>query len=210
MSERGAVCDASDEAKFLRMSAGARAFSRSEAGAFEQDLRRARAREAAAQADPASADVELRRASFEKWRLIHHWARHHPYRDSPRVRRPDQWRDALKRFRPLRDSELIDWLALQIEVAINLARGVQDMRPRDPGPTWLATLEYVANRKRKALAVLHWAEAAAKDGCFTVDTAWRARGDGKLGDALSGGAPTDFGQGDGGHEGVPFVVERKS
>ena len=116
---------------------------------------------------------------------------------------PDQWRAALEKFRPLRDRELIDWLILQIDVATNLANGVQDMRPRDPGPTWLVTLEYVSNRKRKALATLHWAEAAEKEGCFTVDSEWHARSAAILGREL-----VDFERGDGGHEGVPFIVER--
>ncbi len=145
--------------------------------------------------------MALRRASFEKWRLIHDWTRRNPYRDNPRAGRPDQWRAALEKFRPLRDSELIDWLILQIDVATNLASGVQDMRPRDPGPTWLATLEYVSNRKRKALATLHWAEAAEKEGCFTVDSEWHARSA-----AIFGREPNNFERGDGGHEGVPFIV----
>jgi hypothetical protein len=201
MSERGPVCDASDEAKFLRLSASARPLSRSEAAAFDQDLSLARDKEDSLANDPAAADVALRRAIFEKWRLIHDWTRRNPYRDKPGTGRPDQWRMALEKFRPLRDGELIDWLILQIDVATNLANGVQDMRPRDPGPTWLVTLEYVSNRKRKALATLHWAEAAEKEGCFTVDSEWHARSA-----AILGREPTGFERGDGGHEGVPFIV----
>ncbi len=203
MSERGAVCDASDEAKYQRLSASARPLSRSEAAAFDQDLSVARTREDDLANDPAAADVALRRAIFEKWRLIHDWTRRNPFRDKPGASRPDQWRAALEKFRPLRDRELIDWLILQIDVATNLANGVQDMRPRDPGPTWLVTLEYVSNRKRKALATLHWAEAAEKEGCFTVDSEWHARSAAILGREL-----VDFERGDGGHEGVPFIVER--
>ncbi len=204
MSERGPVCDASDEAKYQRLSASARPLTRSEAAAFEQDLNVAREREDGLSIDPAAADVALRRAIFEKWRLIHDWTRRNPYRDNPRASRPDQWRAALEKFRPLRDHELIDWLILQIEVATNLANGIQDMRPRDPGPTWLVTLEYVSNRKRKALATLHWAEAAEKEGCFTVDSEWHAKSA-----AILGREPTNFERGDGGHEGVPFIVERE-
>jgi hypothetical protein len=124
------------------------------------------------------------------------------YRDSALRRRSDVWREALERFCGLRDPELIDWLALQIEVAANLESGVQDMRPRDPGPTWIVTLEYVANRKRKALAVLHWAEAAEKEGCYTVDSDWHARSAAILGRPLTAAE-----RGDGGHENLPFIVD---
>ena len=109
------------------------------------------------------------RASLEKWRLLHVWTRRHPYRDRRQLRRSDAWREALEHFHPLREPELIDWLALQIEVAANRENGVPDMRPRDPGPTWIVTLEYVGGRKRKALAVLHWAEAAKTEGCYTIE-----------------------------------------
>ncbi len=205
MDERPEACALGDEAKLARLSAGARPFSHSEEAAFLRDLRLARENETDLRDREGSDDLELRRASFEKWRLLHHWTRRHPYRDRPRRRRSDVWREALERFRPLRDPELIDWLALQIEVAANLESGVQDMRPRDPGPTWIVTLEYVANRKRKALAVLHWAEAAKTDGCYTVDSDWHARSA-----AILGGEPTLAERGDGGHEGVPFIVEDKS
>jgi hypothetical protein len=78
-----------------------------------------------------------------------------------------------------------DWLALQIEIAVNLEKRAEDMRPRDPGPTWIVTLEYGANRKRKALAVLHWAEAANKEGCYPVGSDWHA-----LSAAVLGGEPS--------------------
>ena len=202
MGERPEACALGDEAKFARLSAGARPFSRSEEVAFSEDLRRARDRETALGDGEGADDLDLRRATCEKWRLLHAWARRHPYRDRPRARRSEAWREALERFRPLRDPELIDWLALQIDVAANLERGVQDMRPRDPGPTWLVALEYVANRKRKALAVLHWAEAARKEGCYTVDSDWHASSA-----AILGGEPKIAERGEGGHEGVPFIVE---
>ena len=195
-------CNIDAQARLKSAVDGARPFSRSEAEAFDAELRAACEREARLSAEPRGG-LELRRASFEKWRLIHEWTRHHAYRDSLRDKRPQQWRAALDRLRILREGELIDWLTLQIEVATNLDRGVQDMRPRDPGPTWLVTLDYVANRKRKALAVLHWAEAAERDGCFTVDSEWRAKTA-----AILGREPTAFERGDGGHEGPPFIVER--
>ena len=201
MGEVPEACALGDEAKFARLSAPARPFSRSGEAAFAEDLRRARDCESALSDREGADDLDLRRATFEKCRLLHVWTRRHPYRDRPLARRSEVWRAALERFRPLRDAEL-NWLALQIEVAANLEKGVQDMRPRDPGPTWIVTLEYVANRKRKALAVLHWAEAARREGCYTVDSDWHASSA-----AILGGEPTIAERGDGGHEGVPFIVE---
>jgi hypothetical protein len=203
MSGRPEACEIGDEAKFVRLSAGARPFSRSEEAEFFRRLRQTMDCETALRDRESADDLDLRRASFEKWRLMQEWTRRRPYRDRPRARRSDVWREALERFRPLRDQELIDWLALQVEVARNMESGVQDMRPRDPGPTWLVTLEYVANRKRKALAVLHWAEAAQREGCYTVDSDWRARSV-----AILGGESSAAERGDGGHEGVPFIVDR--
>jgi hypothetical protein len=202
MGDRLEACALSDETRFVRLSAGARAFSRREHVVFFDELQQARDRETMLGESAVADDLALRRAAFQKWRLLHEWTRRHPYRDRPVARRSDAWREALDRFRPLRDPELIDWLALQIEVAANLEKGVQDMRPRDPGPTWIVALEYVANRKRKALAVLHWAEAASRDGCYTVDSAWHARSA-----AILGGEPTVAQRGDGGHEGVPFIID---
>ncbi len=197
MDESDLACGLDDTAKFEAMASSARPFPRSRAQAFQEELRAVRQAE---ETTPPHG-VALRRASFEKWRLIHEWTRHHPFRDDPRARRSEQWRAALTRLGELRDGELIDWLALQIEVATHLENGIQDLRPRDPGPTWLVTLEYVGNRKRKALAVLHWAEAAEKEGCFTVDSDWHQRTA-----EILGREPTPFERGDGGHEGVPFVV----
>lgn len=204
MVDDAGLCAFGDEATYQATARNARPFSRSEAEAFAQNLQAAREREEALQTRPTGGvGIELRRASFEKWRGLHEWTRRHPYRDRILVRRPEQWREALEKFRSLRDRELIDWLALQIEVATNLDNSVQDMRPRDPGPTWVVTLQYIANRKRKALAVLHWAEAAERDGCFTVDSDCHAQSA-----RILGREPTDFERGDGGHEGAPFFVER--
>ena len=152
--------------------------------------------------EPRADEIEASRASFEKWRLLHRWTRYRPYRDRTRAKRSELWRKALGRFHPLQDRELIDWLALQIEVAANIENGVPDMRPRDPSPTWLVTLEYVANRKRKALAVLHWAEAAQHDEGRAVDSEPRARAGALLGDD-----PARFGRGAGGHEGAPWPLD---
>ena len=202
MTERGAACEIGDEAQFARLGAGARPFTRSEAAAFLAGLSDAVRREAELRDDPRADEIEKSRASLEKWRLLQRWTRHHPYRDRTRAKRSDVWREALEQFRPLRDCELIDWLALQIEVAANIENGVPDMRPRDPRPTWLATLEYVSNRKRKALAVLHWARAAREDEGPVVDADPRARAASAL-----GADPARFGRGAGGHEGAPWTPE---
>lgn len=202
MREDREACGPGEEARFTGLSAGARPFSRSEQAAFSEDLKRARDRETIFGDRAGADDLDLRRATFDKWRILHEWIRRHPYRDRPSARRSEMWREGIERFRTLRDPELIDWLVLQIEVAANIENGVQDMRPRDPSPTWIVALEYVANRKRKALAVLHWSEAARRDGCFTVDSEWHARSA-----AILGGEPPLVERGEGGHEGVPFILD---
>lgn len=117
-----------------------------------------------AEAAGGPADLAALEAAFRKWQLVHRLVRAAPFRDRAGVPRSRQWRAALDRVRALREPELIDWVCLQAEIAGNIERGVQEMRPRKGGPTCLVLLEHVANRKRKALAVLHWARAAARDG----------------------------------------------
>ncbi len=202
MDERGAACAIGEEARLARLAAAARPFSRSEAAAFLAEFGQAVAREAELRDEPRTDEIERSRAAFEKWRLLHGWARRHPYRDRERAKRSEVWREALERFRSLRDCELIDWLALQIEVAANLEKGVADMRPRDPGPTWLVTLEYVSNRKRKALAVLHWAQAARQEAGLEAEPEPRGRPSSSL-----AADPARFGRGEGGHEGAPWPVD---
>ncbi len=202
MTERGAACDIDDEARFARLAAAARPFTRGEAATLLSELGEAVRREAELQEDSCAGEIEKNRTSLEKWRLLQRWTRHRPYRDRTRAKRSDVWREALRRFRPLRDCELIDWLALQVEVAANIEKGVADMRPRDPRPTWLATLEYVSNRKRKALAVLRWARAAQEDAGPVVDAEPRARPA-----RIVGADPMRFGRGAGGHEGAPWTLD---
>ncbi len=48
-------------------------------------------------------------------------------------------------------------MLLQVEVTRNIERGVRDLRPRKIGPCHALLLEYVRDRKRKALAVHKWA-----------------------------------------------------
>ena len=68
--------------------------------------------------------------------------------------------------------ELLDWALQQAEIAHNLEHGVRDLRPRKNGPGHGLLLEYAANRKRKALAVLHFAKSGADAG-----VAWTRSGD---------------------------------
>lgn len=59
---------------------------------------------------------------------------------------------------------MIDWLLQQIHVAENIAAGIRDMRPRKSGPAYDVFMEWVSNRKRKAVAVHHWIIAAERTG----------------------------------------------
>jgi hypothetical protein len=113
--------------------------------------------------DRALAEAELALAA-----LLHRYVHRHCYRDKERDERSAQWQAALDRLRPVADEALLDWLIVQIDVARNLARGIQDMRPRKDGPTWLVLLEHVGNRKRKAKAVLDWLIAAGSGGAATA------------------------------------------
>lgn len=199
MTSREEACLLNEAQEVERRIAAARPFPRSERAALLGEIRAAIGNEAELRDRSGPPGAALYRASFAKWRLMHAWLHRTPYRDRRPGSRPAQWREALAAFRELGDPELIDWLTLQIEVATNLENGVQDMRPRDPGPTWLVTLEHVANRKRKALALLHWAEDAERDGCYTVDSDWHARSS-----AILGREPAAYGRGSGGHEGIPW------
>ena len=78
-------------------------------------------------------------------------------------------------MRALCETELIDWAIPQAEIADNLARGIRDMRPRKNGPCHCLLREYVANRKRKALAVLRFAKASEEEGVYRVNSGSHAR-----------------------------------
>lgn len=101
-------------------------------------------------------------ASYNTSSAVHRFIHAQPYHDDPAIARAAQWHEVLARFKDLGDEELNDWLRLQIEVAANIEAGIPDHRPRKDGPTFLIMLEFVANRKRKALAVLHWFEGARR------------------------------------------------
>ena len=169
------LCEIDAEAR-LEARIGAVRPRPSETAALRREIRDAIAREAECDAG-AGSEIARRDAQFRKWQLIHKLVHGHPFRDRRRISRSAQWTEALDRVRDLGDTELIDWLGLQIEVARNIEKGIQDLRPRKGGPTYLVLLEYVANRKRKALAVLHWAQAAETEGCYGVNSEFHARTD---------------------------------
>ncbi len=150
-----------------------------------------------------SAYLASQELEFEKWRLIHKQVHRHPFTDSDRLARSAQWREAANRIRDLGEMELLDWALQQAEIAGNLERGIQDLRPRRNGPCHALVLEYVANRKRKALAVLRFARAGEDGedgGVYKVNSAFHAR----TRDIL-GGDPAA--QDSGGHEGVPWTED---
>lgn len=124
---------------------------------------------------PSLSDVMRRELEFQKWRLMHKYVHDRPFRTRVSIRRSEQWREAMAILREIGDPELNDWLLLQIEVARNIERGVRDLRPRKNGPCHPLVLEYVGNRKRKALAVLHFAKAAEAEGCYRVNSDFHGR-----------------------------------
>lgn len=198
MNSRNETFCLTDEGELERRIKETRPLAPSERAGMLADIRAATEREADLAAAATGVDVDVRRAHFEKWRLIHHFVRRDPYRDRVSAKRTDQWRDALARLRAIGENDFIDWLVLQAEVAQNLEQGIQDMRPRKGGPTWLVALEYVANRKRKATALLRWAEGAVEEGCYSSsDPHIRVERDPR------------FAPGAGGHEEPPFIVDRE-
>jgi hypothetical protein len=151
--------------------------------------------------NPGLSALERSRLQFEKWRLIHSYVHHTPFSDRPHLPRSRQWQDVIGYVHDIGELDLIDWVRLQVEVASNLENGIQDMRPRKNGPCHGVMLEYVANRKRKARAVLRFAEEGERDGLFTVNSRWHNRTRAILGDVASARDQVC-----GGHEGVPWVV----
>ena len=108
------------------------------------------------QAGEPDGELALLTARFNSCRAVHRYVHAQPYHDDLDKARSSQWQVVLARFSSLGDHELTEWLALQVEVATNIERGLPDHRPRKDGPTFLILLEFVANQKRKALAILHW------------------------------------------------------
>jgi hypothetical protein len=117
----------------------------------------------AARADaPYEAHVELQ---HRKWRFIHKHLHLNPFRVSETLPRGQQWQKVLDHIKDvLPEPELVDWLIQQIDIANNMAAGIRDLRPRKNGPVYDVLMEYVANRKRKAVAIHHWVLAAQQTG----------------------------------------------
>lgn len=168
------VC-ASAEERLETLLTAARRIAPSARAALTAETRAAVAKADALKAQrPKASDRAICEADLERWRSVHRWVHANPYRDRAHPKRSQQWADVVARARETGERELIDWVALQVEVASNRERGIPDMRPRKNGPTVLVMLEYVSNRKRKALALLKWAIAAETEGAFVVDEAFHA------------------------------------
>lgn len=103
-----------------------------------------------------------RKAGLEhrKWKIIHKFIHDHPFDPAPGLTMSQQWQAVRDHYAHcLGAPEVLEWVAGQAEVHGNLERGIRDMRPRRRCRPHVALLEFVANRKRKAHAVLHFALA---------------------------------------------------
>lgn len=149
---------------------GHRRPSPSELAALTDDVRRIVLNEQNVMAQTSGAESARYQAQLETWRAIQRYLHKTPFRDRAGLKRSDQWRSVLDRIRCLGQIELIDWVALQVEVAGNREKGIPDMRPRKNGHAFLVMLEYVNNRKRKATALLKWALEAEREGFITSGT----------------------------------------
>lgn len=154
--------------------------------------------------DKSQSPDEAQKLDFEKWRLIHKYVHSNPFPTRETGKRSDQWRDAAEQIRDIGEIELLDWCLLQVDVASNLERGIQDMRPRKAGPCHPLILEYVANRKRKALAVLHFATAGQAQGAYGVNSEFHARTV-----EILAKAERYYEAHDEGHEALPWDVNRE-
>jgi len=92
--------------------------------------------------------------ALDKWRLIHRLAKRTPHHPNTNLSRGDQWREMRDHWiSNLPVLEVIAWIGEQAEIADNIAAGIQDLRPRKNGPCQDVLMEYLNNRKRKALSV---------------------------------------------------------
>lgn len=108
-------------------------------------------------------DLQAAQLTFAKWQAIHKYIYARPFRLPEGLNRGEQWQHMARHYASLGDDELDEWLALQAEIADNRQKGIADLRIRRDGPCFLIVLEYVGNRKRTALAILHWAQAQMGD-----------------------------------------------
>ncbi len=143
--------------------------------------------------------LQIQDLEFQKWRLIHRRVHGAPFTTSQHLKRSDQWRAALEPVRDIKEPEVLDWAINQVEIASNLERGIPDMRPRKNGACHALVLEYVANRKRKALAVLHFVKASEEQGAYGVNSAFHSKTAGILNEKFPGDEDHEAG-----HEEVPW------
>ncbi len=129
--------------------------------------------------------LEAQKIEFDKWRLIHKLVHATPFRTRKHLARSQQWREVVPYARSIGEIEVLEWIILQVEVAQNLERGIQDLRPRKNGPCHGLLLEYVADRKRKAHAVLHFAIAEDEKGALVTSERFRSYADQSI-DSYSG------------------------
>lgn len=134
-------------------------------------------------ASPALAYLAGCELDFAKWQLLHKYVHACPFRTNERQKRSQQWRDAVDDIRDIGEPELLNWCLLQVEVAANRERGINDIRPRKNGPCYPLVLEFVADRKRKALAILHFASEGEKKGAWGVNSGHHAKTEEILGKA---------------------------
>ncbi len=98
---------------------------------------------------------------LKKWRIIHRALKDNPFHVSQGLSRDDQWRKVLTHvIEAFDEPDITDWVGVQAQVAGNIRTGIHDLRPRKNGPCYDLLMEFVRDRKRKANAVLRWAQGA--------------------------------------------------
>ena len=142
---------------------------------------------------------ETQKLEFDKWRLIQKYIHSTPPKTRHTISRSRQWGEAAAQIRHLGVIEVLDWALLQSQIARNLERGIQDMRPRKNGPCDDLLLEYVGDRKRKAHAILNFAIASETKGTYVVNSRFHE----KTEEILTASSKT-YKAHDEGHESLPW------
>lgn len=109
-------------------------------------------------------------ASHRKWQAVHRYIRAVPYRDDPAEPRPRQWQRAVAMATDIGELDLLAWTVQQVDLAWAEAARKKSGEASEAGPTYLALLKAVADRKRKARAELTWARTASANGWITCQT----------------------------------------
>jgi hypothetical protein len=125
------------------------------------DLRKVHEAVDADQENRLEDDLTVAGLVFDKWRVVHKYIHARPFRLPEGLKRSHEWLQVAQTYGVLKEPELSQWIELQVEVARNIEEGRSDQRIRRDGPCYLIVLEYVGNKKRTALAVLHWAKEQA-------------------------------------------------